>query len=231
MFQIEQVSIVIISFIMIALIFYFRSQLKKVEAGGEMGRGLVAVIELIEYLDSFTRDAMGDKHGRRLSAYMASVFIYILLSNISGLIGLEPPTTNWSVTLALSLISWVLIQVASIQTNGWGGYLKGYLDPFFVFLPMNILSEIGTILSLSLRLFGNLIAGSVLMGLLYSLGAWLSSFFPVIGQFNFIGPVIASVFHIYFDLFSGAIQAFVFMSLTTIFVGMEFQGDLAESDD
>lgn len=228
MFQIEQVSIVIITLVIIAFIFYFRAQLKKAENGGELNRGLVAVIELIRYLDGFTRDAMGDKHGRRLSAYISSVFIYILLSNVSGLFGLEAPTTNWSVTLALSLISWVLIQIASIQTNGWSGYLKGYLDPFFVFLPMNVLSEIGTILSLSLRLFGNLIAGSVLMGLLYGLGSWLSGLFPVIGQFNFLGPIITPAFHLYFDLFSGAIQAFVFMSLTTIFIGMEFQGDPAE---
>lgn len=229
MFQVEQVSIAIISLVIIGMVFYFNGQLKKVENGGELSRSLVAIIELVSYLDSFTRDAMGDKHGRRLSAYMASVFIYILLSNISGLFGLTVPTSNWSVTLALAVISWVLIQIASIQTNGLGGYLKGYLDPFFVFLPMNILSEIGTILSLSLRLFGNLIAGSVLMGLLYGLGGWLSSFFPVIGQFNFIGPLIASVFHMYFDLFSGAIQAFVFMSLTAIFVGMAFQDDEAEA--
>lgn len=221
----EQVSIIIITIVMIIGIFYFRSQLQKAEEGKPLHKGLVALIELIQYLHEFTIESMGEYHGKRMSAYIGSVFIYLFIANISGLFGLDTPTTNLSVTLALSLISWILIQAASIKTNGIGGYLKGFFDPFFLFFPMNIMGELSTLLSLAMRLFGNLIAGSVIMSLLYTFGAWLSSMIPILGDFNFIGPIIASVFHLYFDVFSGFIQAFIFMSLTTIFIGVEFQGD------
>lgn len=220
-YQAGQISIVIIT---IALSIAMIIAGKKIQEGQEIGvfsRFAVAAVQLVQTIDELTYSAMGPKYGRILSAYVGSVLIYLATANLSGLLGLEVPTTSLSVTLVFSIITWILIQVFSIKHNGWKNYLKSYLDPFALFLPMNIMSEVATLLSLALRLFGNLIAGSVIMSLLYMFTAYVSSFVPVIGNFNFIGPIIGSVLHLYFDIFSGLIQAYIFFSLTIIFIGLE----------
>lgn len=219
--QLEQLSIVIITIALSIAMVVAGKRIKQGQKTGVFTRFSVACVQLVSTIDKLTYDAMGPKYGRMLSAYMGSVLIYLATANLSGLLGLEVPTTNLSVTLVFSAITWIMIQVFSIRHNGLKNYLKGYLDPFALFLPMNIMSEVATLLSMALRLFGNLIAGSAIMGLLYTFTAYLSSFVPVIGNFNFIGPIIASVLHLYFDIFSGLIQAYVFFSLSIIFIGLE----------
>ncbi|WP_018659089.1 F0F1 ATP synthase subunit A [Allofustis seminis] len=217
--QAEQLSIVIIT---IALSLVMIVAGKKIEEGqktGSFSRFTAGAVQLVKTIDEMVVNAMGPKYGRILSAYMGSVLIYLATANLSGLLGLEAPTTNLSVTLVFSAITWILIQTFSIKHNGFKNYLKGYLEPFALFLPMNIMSEVATLLSMALRLFGNLIAGSIIMSFVYMFTAYLSSFVPVIGQFDFIGPVLASVLHLYFDIFSGLMQAYIFFSLSIIFIG------------
>lgn len=217
--QPEQISIVIITIVLSILIIMAGKQIQKGRARGFFGRIATGAVQLVKMLDDMTVNAMGPKYGRMLSAYMGSVFLYMIVSNTSGLFGLEPPTTNLSVTLVYAVITWLMIQIFSILHGGMKSYLKGYLEPFALFLPMNILSEAATILSLSIRLFGNLISGSIIMSFVYMFTAYLSKFFPIIGNVNFIGPVVASFLHIYFDIFAGFIQAYIFFSLSIIFIG------------
>src|SRR5699024_12556669 len=92
---------------------------------------------------------------------------------------------------------------------------------FLFFLCLNIVGAFSLLISLSLRLFWYVLSGSVILSLLYMFTGWLSQFIPVIGNFNFVGIFVTPVLHLYFDLFAGFIQAFLFISLTIIYIGME----------
>lgn len=221
MFQEEQISIVIITLILAFAFWMINQQLTKLDGETKPNRLVAAVIAYVKFITDYTVSSMGELYGRRYSIYIGSVFSYILLSNVSGLFGLSAPTTNFSVTLILALITWISIQVVKFKENGVKGYFKSYIEPMPLFLLPNVLSEISPLISLSLRLFGNILSGSVIMGLLYMFSAWVSQFLPIIGGFNFMGVVFAPLLHLYFDLFSGFIQAYLFISLTIIFIGME----------
>lgn len=221
MFQPEQISILIVTLFLSIAFWQMNKNLRNLRGDKSPGRLTAAIVAYVKWIDDYTVDAMGKEYGRKFSAYISSVFIYLIVSNISGLFGLSAPTSNWSVTLALAVITWVSIQVVSIKTNGFKGYLEGFLDPFPFFVVPNLFGQIAPLISLSLRLFGNVIAGSAIMTLFYSFTAWLSQFVPILGNINFIGITIGPILHLYFDLFSGFLQAFIFVSLSIIFIGVE----------
>ncbi len=221
--QTELFSILVVFVFLVSLIFLANKSLKAYQEG-EKPKGIALYAMMyVEAILSITEPVMGKKRGRIMAGYIGSVFFYILVSNWSGLLGFSAPTSNYSVTLALALITWVAVQAVQIYENGFGGYLKGFLDPFPFFVIPNIFGTIAPLISLSLRLFGNVLSGTIIMTLLYSFTGWLSGFIPVVGQFNFVGVFVAPWIHLYFDLFSGFLQAFIFISLTTIFIATELE--------
>lgn len=221
--QTELITILVVFVVLVALIFWANKALTSYEEG-EKPKGIVLYATMyVEAMLSITVPVMGEKKGRLMASYIGSVFIYILVSNWSGLLGFSAPTANFSVTLALALITWVAVQVVQIIENGFKGYLKGFFEPFAFFVIPNIFGTVAPLISLSLRLFGNILSGTIIMTLLYSFTGWLSGFVPVVGKFNFVGVFIAPWIHLYFDLFSGFLQAFLFISLTTIFIATELE--------
>lgn len=222
MFQREQVSILILTIVLSALFYIVGTKLKKLDYK-EVPKGIPFLAVLYDQkFSELTIQNMGEKHGKRMAAYIGSLFIYIFVANISGLFGLSAPTSNFSVTFMLALITFIMIHYAKIDANGFKGYIKGYFEPFAPFVIPNIFGAVSPLISLSLRLFGNILSGTVIMTLVYSFGSWLSSFVPLIGKFNFMGVVFAPVLHLYFDLFSGFLQAFLFISLTSIMIAVEY---------
>ena len=149
-------------------------------------------------------------HAKKYLNYVEALMAFIFLSNISGLFGLRPPTADFGTTFGLALITFVMIEYAWIKTKGFG-IIKDLLDPFPIFLPINIISEFATPVSMSLRLFGNVTAGTIMLGLWYALMPW----FAKIG--------IPAFLHAYFDFFSGAIQTYVFGMLTMVFVANRYE--------
>ena len=114
--------------------------------------GFVNVIELmVESLDNLVRDNMGRILAPRFQNYIGVAFLFIIVCNLSGLFGLRPPTADYGVTLPLGLITFVMIQYQGIKWQKWGR-LKGMFEPFFLFFPINVISEFATPVSLSLRL-------------------------------------------------------------------------------
>ena len=196
------VSLLIICVALIVFAIVVRSKLK--DSDGKPGP-LQNVAELIvEMLDGMVESSMGKK-GNPYRNYLGTLFAFLLISNLSGLLGLRPPTADYGVTLGLGLITFTLVQWNNIRYNKFGAVTDLFKPLPFLF-PINLIGEIATPISLSLRLFGNVLAGTVIMGLIYGL----------LSKFAYLWP---GALHAYFDVFSGAIQAYVFCMLTMVFIG------------
>ena len=170
-------------------------------------------------IDNFVVGLMGEKF-RKFAPYFLMVAMYLPVSFMTGLIGLPSPISCYVVPLSLALITFVMIHTVAVKHQHWG-YFKRFVDPFAVFLPINLVTFWSNLLSLSFRLLGNALAGSIIMGMLYWATDAASNFLlglVGLGGFNFIGPAIAPFLHMYFDLFGAFIQTLVFLSLSCIFI-------------
>ena len=194
-----------IMLILIAFAIVVRIKLRNFQ---EVPTGFQNFIELIvEMFDNFVISSAGAKL-RWVGGWFFTVFSFLLLSNMSGLITfIRPPTADWAMTVGLAVVTVLMMQGIGIWYRG-KDYLKGFLKPFFLFLPINILSEFSRPISLSFRLFGNVLGGMILVSLVYALTPMVVAFFL---------PV---VLHGYFDVISGAMQAFVFTVLSLTYVGL-----------
>lgn len=178
---------------------------KMVKKANEVPEGFQNVVELIvEKLDGMVRSVMG-KNAAKFANYIGTIFIFILISNFSGLFGLRPPTADYGVTLALALMTFTLIHFNKFKHQHVSGVLKGLCDPWPIWAPINIIGDLAVPISLSLRLFANILSGTVIMALVYGLLSWIATGWP-------------AVLHVYFDLFSGAIQTYVFCMLTMTYI-------------
>lgn len=171
----------------------------------EVPSGLQNVIEMMyEALDGMCKSIMGENSDRFIN-YIGTLFIFILFSNLSGLLGLRNPTADYGVTLPLGIFTFILMQYQGIKNNRLK-HLTSLFEPTPVLFPINLIGEIANPLSTTLRLFANVLSGVIIMGLWYGmLPIWLK-----------IG--VPSALHIYFDVFSGAIQTYVFCMLTMVYV-------------
>ncbi len=185
------------------------------------------IVLLAETLVSWINDMCITNHGKywkRYAPYILTMAIFIFVSNISGLFGFASPTANVAITVALGVIAGFRIQFASIRTVGFKNYLKSFLEPTPIMLPLNIISEIVTPFSLGLRLFGNILSGGVILSLIYNTLLMIKiGWFPLGG---ILSTIITPAFHAIFDIFFGAIQTYVFILLVTVFIS----GKLPEED-
>ena len=146
------------------------------------------------------------KNATKFVNYILTLFFFIFISNISGLLGLRPPTADYGVTFPLGVITFSLITFNKFKHQKVSGVIKGLCDPWVFWLPINLIGDFAVPVSLSLRLFANVLSGTVMMALYYGL-------LPI-----FVKIGVPAVLHIYFDLFSGAIQTYVFCMLTMTYV-------------
>ncbi len=159
----------------------------------------------VQTMDRFVQANMF-RHWRKYANYILTIFMFLFVSNISGLFGLRPPTADFGTTLILALMTFAVIQFQAFRTNGIPGYFKNLTQPVPVLLPVNVIGELAPPVSLSLRLFGNIMGGTVMMALFYGLMPRLLT----------IG--IPVFLHIYLDLFAGTLQAYVFCMLSMVFI-------------
>lgn len=175
----------------------------------ERPKGFLHLAEMfVEFIDNLTKSTMGNAN-YKFAPYMGNLFILLIIANLWGLLGLTPPTTDYNVTLGLALITFFLTEFNAIKYNGVGNFLKGFFDPIPFLAPLNVLNEFANPISLSFRLFGNMIGGSIIMTLIYSAFSGLK---------KLIAPIITPALHGYFDVFSGLLQAFVFVMLTMVYI-------------
>ena len=202
-------SIWIIMGILITLAVAARIRLRKIS---DVPTGFQNAIEtVVEAFDKFLLESAGEKM-MFLGNWYFMVFAFIFVSNISGLFFLRPPTADWTVTFPLAFVTFFLIQALGAVYRK-GKFVKDLMSPNPIFFPLNLIGELARPISLSFRLFGNILAGMTLMSLLYALP-------PV-----FVRVGIPVPLHMFFDLFAGVLQTYIFSILSLSFIGISAATD------
>ncbi len=215
------VSILLVTSVLILLGWLAGRRLEKRPGGFQ-----VITEKLVSMLYGLVGDTMG-RHNLKFAPYIGTLFLSSIFGTLIGMTAVfKSVTADLSVTLAWALVTSGLVWYNNIKNFGFKNWLKGFTEPIIVMTPMNLISEVAQPLSMAFRHFGNVAGGGVLTTLIYSALALVSQLvfgwlpkaalavFPPIFQVGI--PAILSV---YFDLFSGFVQAFVFCLLTMIYVG------------
>lgn len=200
-FQMEIAESVVITWVIMAVILLLSIFLTgNMKVHGISGRQLAAET-IVTKLEGFVTGMTGEE-GKAFVPYLATVLVFIGISNIIGLFGMKPPTKDMNVTAALALMSIVIIEYAGIRAKGAKGWVKSFAQPMAIVTPINILEVFIKPLSLCMRLFGNVVGAFVIMELI-----------------KLLVPVALPIpFSFYFDIFDGLIQAYVFVFLTSLFL-------------
>lgn len=139
---------------------------------------------------------------RKYINFLGTIFIFIAASSLFTIIpGYEPPTGSLSTTATLALVVFIAVPFFGIAKQGFGGYLKTYIKPTFIMLPFNIISELSRTLALAIRLFGNMMSGAMIVGILLTITPFI---FPII--MNLLG------------LLTGMVQAYIFSILAAVYI-------------
>lgn len=198
-------------------------------------RGLLLVATgFYEWLENWTESIMGRKP-RNWPGYFFGLFIYLFLAFIWSITGLPSIIDTLVIPLTLSTVMFILIQATGIRYQKWR-YFHRYVEPISIFLPINLVTMWTPIISTSLRMFGNALSGSVVIGLLN----WALKNVSVMvfsglaaGYANpldspaaiFFGSIPIGILNLYFALFSGYVQTLVFASLNGVWIGAELPED------
>ncbi len=185
-------------------------------------RQLVAEM-IVGAMEGLVRSNMGERF-LSFTPFITALLSLSALSSLSGLLGLYSPTADLNTELGWALMVFALITYYKMK-GGIGKYAKSFLEPIPVLLPFNILSEIATPVSMAFRHFGNIASGGVISSLIYAALAVLShallGWLPgLLGEIPFFQAGIPAIMSIYFDVFSGCLQAYIFCMLTMIYISM-----------
>lgn len=183
---------------------------------------------IVESISKFVENTVGPKL-KTIAPYVCMLAMYLPVALMAGLLGLPSPTTYWGVPLIFAFITFIGIHGTAIKFQGVKAWSHRFIEPVALFLPINLMTLPSTIISLSFRMFGNALAGSIIMTVCYWGCSMLSSaLFGLVNlnlTFNFSALIITPVLHAYFDVFSGYIQSLVFIYLSCQFIAQEIPND------
>ncbi len=164
---------------------------------------------VVTQLYGLTEEALGARHARVYSPLICALFIFLLLSNWLGILPhLEEPTRDLNTPLSLGLLGFVIAHYAGIREKGFKTYFKSYFEPVFFLMPLNLIGELAKIVSISFRLFGNIMGGAIIILVVSHL------------TYSILLPPFLNAF---FGLFVGTIQAFVFTMLTVVYISVQIK--------
>lgn len=166
----------------------------------------LVVVKLVEMVNNNQRDFF-KTHWRKFTPLLFTVLLYLSLANTAALAGLTAPLSNISVALSFSLFAFLSIQLSAIFIKNPKNRAKDLASPHWAFTPINLIGEMSTPFAMGLRLFGNLISGSIIALFIYSILGWA-------------GIVLGPFLHAIFDIFFGVVQAYVYYMLLSIFLSM-----------
>ncbi len=185
------------------------------------GKVQLAAEKLVTMLYGMVETTMG-KRNINFAPYIGTLFTFSIIGSLSSLTGLRAVTGDLNTTLGWALVTMVMVWVVSIRKNGVLGWLKGFIEPVPFVLPLNLVSEIANPISMAFRHFGNIASGIVISGLMYGALAGLSEmvfgWIPVVGTIPFLQAGIPAVLSLYFDIWTGFLQAYIISMLTMVFV-------------
>jgi F-type H+-transporting ATPase subunit a len=145
---------------------------------------------------------VGLRHAKKYLPFLGTLFLFIAMANLCTVIpGYQPPTGSLSTTVALALCVFVAVPLFGIADQGFGGYLKSYIEPTIIMLPFNVISELSRTLALAVRLFGNAMSGVMIIGILLTITP-------------FLFPIVMTVL----GLLTGMVQAYIFFILATVYI-------------
>ncbi|MBN2055064.1 F0F1 ATP synthase subunit A [bacterium] len=160
---------------------------------------------VVEFLDGLSKDSLGDK-GRLFAPYIGTLFLFLWFSNIIGFVPMfQEPTKDASVPVGLALLGFVITQVAAVRYRGLWAWIKSFAEPMVLMAPINIAGELAKVVSISMRLFGNILGGAIIVTILSSM-------------FNYL--FVSAGLYMFFSFFTGTIQAFVFTVLTATYLAI-----------
>jgi F-type H+-transporting ATPase subunit a len=176
---------------------------------------------IVDTVNKLVRSNMGEQF-MGFAPFVAGILALSAFSSLSSLLGLFAPTSDLNVVLGWAILVFILITHYKLKGGLWA-YIKGFFSPIPVFAPLNIIGEVATPISMSFRHYGNVMSGMVISTLiayaLRSLSKAVLGWLPgVLGQIPFLQVGLPAVLSLYFDIFSGCMQAFIFAMLTMMFV-------------
>ena len=162
---------------------------------------------MVTQLYQLTEDALDKKRAEKYGPLIVALFLFLLLSNWLGIIPhLEEPTKDLNTAFGLGIMGFFIAHYAGIKSKGFRVYIKEYFQPIFFMMPLNVIGELAKIVSISFRLFGNIMGGSIIILVVSYL------------TYNLVLPPLLNAF---FGLFVGTIQAFVFTMLTLVYISVQ----------
>lgn len=165
--------------------------------------GELIVLKLYE----LTEDAMGEELAKKYAPMVCALFLFLVMSNWIGIIPhMEEPTKDLNTPLSLGLMGFVLAHYVGIKTKGLKGYMRQYFEPMFFMMPLNLIGELAKIVSISFRLFGNIMGGAIII---------------LVVTYLVRDIILPPFLYAFFGLFVGAIQAFVFTMLTVVYIATQ----------
>jgi F-type H+-transporting ATPase subunit a len=161
----------------------------------------------VVHLFALTEDALGEELSKKYAPLICALFMFLLLSNWLGIIPhLEEPTKDLNTPLSFGIMGFCIAHYAGIRAKGLKAYLKGYCEPMFIMAPLNVIGELAKVISISFRLFGNIMGGAIIILVVSYL------------TYSIITPPFLNAF---FGAFVGTIQAFVFTMLTVVYIAVQ----------
>lgn len=199
------VSMWVIMAVMIILVIIFTRKFTTVP-----GKKQNAVEVIVEFINNLVKDAIGPHHWKAFAPYLGTIMLFLIFANTISVFNvipgegfkLRPPTRNINVTVCMAVMSICAVIYAGIKYKNPKGWLKTFVEPVPLMLPFKILDYGIKPLSLSLRLYGNILGAFIIMELIYMA----------------VPPAVPAILGIYFDLFDGALQAYVFTFLTSLYI-------------
>jgi len=199
-------SLIITLFLMIS-VSIIGLRVKKMSVVQTPGTIVLFSIMFVELVNDMMADLF-KKYWKQFTPYMLTILLFLIFANTVSMFGLTTPLSNISVALGFSLLAFGSIQIAALIIRNPWKRAKDLLEPVPLFLPINLIGEMSTPFAMGIRLFGNLLSGSIISIIIYGITSWFGIIFG------------AFILHPVFDIFFGIIQAYVYFMLFSIFLSM-----------
>ena len=179
------------------------------------GRGLIPgpwqqIAELlVQWFKELVHDALGEAYREQYFPLICALFIFLLMCNWIGVLpGMDEPTKDINTTLGLGVMGFVIAHGTAIKVKGLKQYIKQYFEPMFFLMPLNVVGEVAKVISISFRLFGNIMGGSIII---------------IVVSHLVYGLLLPPFLYGFFGLFVGTVQAFVFTMLTLVYISVQIR--------